>query len=69
MTSTDSIFKAIVKIITNLVEIPKLERHLLEYIDPAMESFKKTNDIFTKNFNNKGWELPKIQMEMALDSR
>lgn len=64
-----SIARAIVRIIHNLVEIPKLDKHLLEYIDTAMESFKKTNDIFTKNFNNKGWELPKIQMEMALDSR
>jgi hypothetical protein len=34
-----------------------------------MKQFKKTNELFAKNFSNKNWELPKIQMEMSLDSR
>jgi hypothetical protein len=69
MTSMDNMLKVIVIIIDIIVEIAKIESHLLCYIEPAMKNLKKTNEIFATNFRNKNWELPKIKMEISLDSK
>jgi hypothetical protein len=34
-----------------------------------MKNFKKTQEIWINNFSNKNWELPKIKMEISLDSK